>query len=514
LISNASNALDKIRYQSLNHPEILKDEVELKIELIPNVEEETLTIKDTGIGMTKAELINNLGVSARAGTKQFMDALRGGADLSMIGQFGVGFYSAYLVSDQVEVRTKHIDDLQYVWKSSGGGSFLIRPEVEPDPKWKLKRGTAVILHLKSDQKEYIRPGRLRNLVKKYSESITYPIMLETRKPNEEEKGKEMEEEMEAEEEAAGEEQKPKVQHLNEEEQMRKGKADVSKAEWEQLNQTLPLWTKPSDQVRAEEYESFYKSMSGDWENPLSWNHFHVEGQIEYRSILFCPRRPPFNMFEVVDKKRHNLRLYVRGVFVSDDASDLCPEYLNFIKGVVDSEDLPLMINREMLQQNRILKVMRNTIVAKCLHWFEQLQEDKEKFKTFYDAFARNLKLGIHSDESHRSRLTELLRYYSTKSETEFISLKQYVERMKSNQKVIYYITGDSINSIKNSPFLEQLKSKDYEVLFLVEAIDEFCVQQIREYCGKRLVAVTREGNLEIEFNEGREEIHATNQSGT
>jgi heat shock protein beta len=483
-----------------------------------------------------------------------VEAMASGADLSLIGQFGVGFYSDYLVADRVRVTSKHVDDEQHVWESTADSTFA----VAEDPRGNtLGRGTEVTLFLKEDASEFLDQDTLKELIKKYSEFITFPIYLHTSRtesvevPVEEEDEEvddaldidsedsidsddEMQESDEEEEEELEIEEEEDDDDLDDKPKTRTEQRTVW--EWTLINEQKAIWARNKDDITDEEYHNFYKAITKDAEDPSVWSHFKAEGEIEFRSILYVPTKAPFDLFENYYGKSGSLRLYVRKVLIADEFEDLMPRYLNFIKGVVDSDDLPLNVSRETLQQNKILKVMGKKLVRKALEMLRKLAESsavdaevegdvenedeiaekKDAYIEFWKEFGKNVKLGLIEDASNRTKLSKLLRFKSSHSDGEFISLADYIGRMKDTQKYIYYLAGENIESVESSTFLAKFRKKELEVLFLVDPIDEYAIQNLSEYDGKKLMSITKEGikfGDEEDVDTRREEIYQEQYTG-
>uniref|UniRef100_A0A182QG75 Heat shock protein 83 n=1 Tax=Anopheles farauti TaxID=69004 RepID=A0A182QG75_9DIPT len=498
LISNASDALDKIRLLSLTDPSVLDSNRNLEVKIKADKEGKVLHIIDTGIGMTKQDLVNNLGTIAKSGTADFLSKMQekekaDGQDVNdMIGQFGVGFYSAFLVADRVVVTTKHNDDKQYIWESDAASFSIVE-----DPRGNtLERGSQVSLHLKEEALDFLEDDTVKQLIKKYSQFINFPIYMWT--------SKEVEEEVPVEEEVT-EKPETKEDNIDEEEDAKVEEEETTDSEkpktkkvkktvwnWEIMNDSKPIWTRKVSEVAEEEYTEFYKSLTKDTSEPLTHTHFIAEGEVTFKSLLFVPKVQPSESFNKYGTKADNIKLYVRRVFITDEFNDMMPNYLNFIRGVVDSDDLPLNVSRETLQQHKLIKVIKKKLVRKALDMIKKM--DKEQYDQFWKEFSTNVKLGIMEDPSNRSRLAKLLRFQSSSTKNkEYTSLSDYVSRMKPKQDNIYFIAGPNRAEIEKSPFVERLLSRGYEVLFLVEAVDEYSISALPEFDGKRFQNVAKEG---------------------
>ncbi|KAL0911983.1 hypothetical protein M5K25_017923 [Dendrobium thyrsiflorum] len=487
LISNASDALDKLRYLSVTQPELLRDVVDLDIRIHTDKDNGIITLTDSGIGMTRQELVDCLGTIAQSGTAKFFKALKdskeAGADSNLIGQFGVGFYSAFLVADKVVVSTKSPkSEKQFVWEGeANANSYTIREEIDQDKL--IPRGTRITLYLKRDDKGFAHPEKIENLIKNYSQFVSFPIYTW--------KEKGFTKEVEIEEEPT-EAQKEAEEDGSVEKKKRTKKVIEKYWDWELINETQPIWLRNPKDVTTDEYNEFYKKTFNEYLDPLASSHFTTEGEVEFRSILFVP---PVKKEDMLNTKTKNIRLYVKRVFISDDFDgELFPRYLSFVKGVVDSNDLPLNVSREILQESRIVRIMRKRLVRKAFDMILgiSLSENRDDYDKFWDNFGKFLKLGCIEDHPNHKRIAPLLRFFSSQSEDELISLDEYVESMKQEQKDIYYIAADSLTSAKNAPFLEKLSQKDFEVLFLVDPMDELAIQNLKSYKEKNFVDISKE----------------------
>lgn len=522
IISNASDALDKIRFLYLTQSKEPKNDAgeapTMDIRIRVDRDKRHFIMQDGGIGMTKEDLTNTLGSLGSSGTKKFLESLKENNDANFIGQFGVGFYSVFLVAERVRVATKHDDsDKQLVWESTGDGTFFLYEDERGNT---LGRGTELTLELKQDADEFLEIEKIKEMIHRYSEFIHFPIYIQTTKVEQvpkktEEDAEKADEEGKVEDEDA-DKKEPEME-------------TVTKTAWDLVNENKPIWTRKAEEVTEEEYNKFYKSLTKDYDDPMYYTHFSAEGEVEFSALLFVPGRAPYNVFDT-SVSQNNIRLYVRRVFITDEFRDLLPRYLNFIKGVVDSDGLPLHVSRELLQESRILKIIKKKLVRKALAMLADIAsndkkleeakkdgEDKEEakdeedevkpgqkkqteilFPKFWEEFGKNLRLGMIEDGTNRARLTKLLRYKSSKSEDKLTSLDDYVERAPESQKSIYFIAGESLEKIKQSPVLEDAIARDVEVLYMTDAIDEYVTGHVTDYSGKKLVNLAKEG---VKFDE-------------
>ncbi|WLT07631.1 molecular chaperone HtpG [Gilliamella apis] len=449
LISNASDAADKLRFKALENPDLYAGDAELGVRISTNKEAGTLTISDNGIGMTRDEVIENLGTIAKSGTKAFLESIGSdqAKDSQLIGQFGVGFYSAFIVADNVTVTTRAATanaDEAVMWQSAGEGEYTISDTN------KETRGTEIVLHLKDDEKEFLDDWRLRSIISKYSDHISLPVEVQTT----DEESKEV--------------------------------------KWEKVNKAQALWTRSKSEVTDEEYKEFYKHISHDFADPLSWSHNRVEGKQEYTSLLYIPSKAPWDMWNRDNK--HGLKLYVQRVFIMDDAEQFMPNYLRFVKGLIDSNDLPLNVSREILQDNKVTQNLRNACTKRVLQMLDKLaKDDKEQYQQFWSEFGLVLKEGTGEDFSNRESIAKLLRFTTTNSDSEVqsVSLDDYISRMQEGQEKIYFITADSYGAAKNSPHLELFRKKGIEVLLLSDRIDEWMMSNLTEFAGKQFQSISK-----------------------
>merc|ERR1719410_2385219 len=488
LISNASDALDKIRLLSLTDKTVLSSTDEFCIKIKADKENHVLSITDTGIGMTKEDLINNLGTIAKSGTADFLSKIQEASSTQefndMIGQFGVGFYSAFLVADKVVVTTKHNNDKQYIWESDAE-SFTVVEDPRGDT---LKRGTTVTLVLKEEAYDFLEQDTVKELIKKYSQFINFNIYLWSAKTETVEVA---EEEEPAEEKAEADDEDAAVEEEPEEKATKK--VEKTTWDWELVNDAKPIWTRKPNDIEKAEYNEFYKSITKDTNGPLTYTHFVAEGEVTFKSLLFVPVNQKNEDFQKYGNTEELIKLYVRRVFITDDFKNMMPSYLSFVRGVVDSDDLPLNVSREQLQQHKLLKVIKKKLVRKTLDMIKKI--DEKLYPAFWREFSTNIKLGMIEDAGNRTRLAKLLRFVS--STGELASLSGYVERMKDKQEQIFYMAGSTLKECQESPFVERLVKKGYEVLYLTEAVDEYSVSALPEFEGKKFQNVAKEGfNIE------------------
>ncbi|XP_012258095.2 endoplasmin [Athalia rosae] len=510
LISNASDALDKIRLLSLTDKNVLDTNNELSIRIRADKDNKILSITDTGIGMTKTDLINNLGTIAKSGTAEFLGKLQDASNTQdmndMIGQFGVGFYSSFLVADRVVVTSKHNDDKQWIWESDSS-SYSIAEDPRGDT---LKRGSTISLHLKDEAADFLETDTLKNLVKKYSQFINFPIYLWSSKTvkveeplDEDEIAKEDEVDKDEAQADADEEDDAKVEEASDEEKSKTKTVEKTVWDWEILNDSKPIWTRKPTEVEDSEYNEFYKALTKDTSDPLAKTHFVAEGEVTFKSLLFIPKVQPGDSFNRYGTKGDNIKLFVRRVFITDEFNDMMPNYLSFIRGIVDSDDLPLNVSRETLQQHKLIKVIKKKLIRKVLDMIKKIP--KEEYEKFWKEYSTNIKLGVMEDASNRARLSKLLHFQSS-NQKGTTSLGDYVSRMKPQQQHIYYIAGSAREEVEKSPFVERLLKKGYEVLYLVEAVDEYAISSLPEFDGKKFQNVAKEGFTLDEGSKAKERL--------
>lgn len=517
LISNASDALDKLRFLSLTDASMLGEgeDAELKIEIIPDAQANTLTIRDSGVGMSKEELIKNLGTVARSGTSKFLEAATSGQDaLSLIGQFGVGFYSAFLVADKVSVTSKRSGGSATTWESTAKDTFSI---YEPESDSIGHHGTSITLYLMDDAKEYLEQSRIEEIAGRYSEFINFPIFLYTTKTEKEEIPLDEDELNELKETENSENEGEELDVSDEEEDDTPKTKTIEKVinVWKKLNENKPLWTKSKDDITEEEYNEFFKTTYGESMNPLTWTHFSAEGGTDFTSLMYIPAKASRDLYDNYYQSKGSLKLYVRRVLIADEFEDFMPRYLSFIKGIVDSDDLPINVSRETLQKSKVLQVIAKRLVRKAIQMLESLakttesddeesedqpeeadivDESKEdKYKEFWNEYGKSIKLGVLEDQKNKRKLIKLLRFPSSKSGEGITSFTQYVKRMKEKQENIYYISGENLESVRGSPMLEELEKRDLEVLYFVDPLDEYLTQSLNEFDGFKLMSVSKEG---------------------
>jgi len=468
LISNSSDAIDRLRFKALSDKDLIKDDPEFRIKLFVDNEAKTLRIEDNGIGMTRDELETNIGTIARSGTRQFMEELKKGKTADnpeLIGQFGVGFYSAFMVADKVTLKTRPAgSDESWTWESSGDGSY------ELSDGGRDKRGTEITLHLNEENRDYIVEFRLRQIVKKYSDFVEYPVVMDITRDD---------------------------TPLDDEGKPKEGAEKKVTITEETLNSMKAIWMRPKSEVKKEEYSEFYKHVSHDYTDPLKTIHYSAEGKIEFKALLYLPAKAPFDMFQQEGTK-HGIHLYVKRIFIMDNCEALLPRYLRFVKGVVESNDLPLNVSREILQEDAIIKQIEKSVTTKILSELKtMMKKSEEDYLSFYREFGKVLKEGIEVDQANKDKIKELLLFESNKTEPgKYVSLKEYTERMVLDQKEIYYITGTSRAAVENSPHLEVFKKKEIEVLFMIEPVDEFILAGFGEYDGKKLKSIAQ-GDIDL-----------------